>query len=173
MDKQKQIEETQRKEHLKQVRIDEMASIIQCVLIERTDIKYISDLCMPIAEELMKYYQPKIPENAVVFIPTEERYALLSKEEYEIVKNSVDLLREYESVSNSLIKSSELCRKLVEDKKELKRQLKQAHKEMAEKFAEMLKEEAFVVFMGEPIIRASKIDKVCKEITEGKKDGRM
>lgn len=40
--------------------------------------------------------------------------------------------------------------------------------ETAEKFAERAKEEAFVVFMGEPIIRASKIDEIAKEITEGK-----
>lgn len=40
-------------------------------------------------------------------------------------------------------------------------------KETAEKFAERAKEEAFVVFMGEPIIRASKIDEIAKEITEG------
>ena len=41
-------------------------------------------------------------------------------------------------------------------------------KETAEKFAERAKEEAFVSFMGEPIIRASKIDEICKEITEDK-----
>lgn len=41
-------------------------------------------------------------------------------------------------------------------------------KETAEKFAERVKEEAFAVFMGEPIIRASKIDEICKEFTEGK-----
>ena len=40
-------------------------------------------------------------------------------------------------------------------------------KETAEKFAERAKEEAFVMFMGEPIIRASKIDEICKEFTEG------
>ena len=40
-------------------------------------------------------------------------------------------------------------------------------KETAEKFAKMAKEEAFVDFMGEPIIRGSKIDEICKEITEG------
>ena len=44
----------------------------------------------------------------------------------------------------------------------------QIRKETAEKFAERAKEEAFVEFMGEPIIRASKIDEICKEITEGK-----
>lgn len=29
------------------------------------------------------------------------------------------------------------------------------------------KEEAFAVFMGEPIIRVSKIDEICEELTEG------
>ena len=42
-------------------------------------------------------------------------------------------------------------------------------KETAEKFAERAKEEAFAVFMGEPIIRASKIDEICEEVTEGEK----
>lgn len=41
-------------------------------------------------------------------------------------------------------------------------------KETAEKFAEMAKEGAFTDFMGEPIIRASKIDEICKELTGGK-----
>ena len=45
-------------------------------------------------------------------------------------------------------------------------------KEAAEKFAEMAKEGAFVDFMGEPIIRASKIDEICKEITGGECYGR-
>lgn len=39
-------------------------------------------------------------------------------------------------------------------------------KETAEKFAEMAREGAFTDFMGEPIIRASKIDEICKELTE-------
>lgn len=45
---------------------------------------------------------------------------------------------------------------------------KKVLKDTAEKFAERAKEEAFVVFMGEPIIRASTIDEICEEIEEGK-----
>jgi hypothetical protein len=47
--------------------------------------------------------------------------------------------------------------------------IKHGSKETAEKFAKNAKEGAFVDFMGEPIIRASKIDEICKEITEGLK----
>lgn len=43
----------------------------------------------------------------------------------------------------------------------------QAVKDMAGK----AKDEAFVVFMGEPIIRASKIDEIAKELTEEKAGG--
>lgn len=46
--------------------------------------------------------------------------------------------------------------------------IKHGSKATAEKFAEMAREGAFVDFMGEPIIRASKIDEICKGITEGK-----
>lgn len=46
--------------------------------------------------------------------------------------------------------------------------IKHGSKETAEKFAEMAREGAFVDFMGEPIIRASKIDEICKELTGGK-----
>ena len=101
----------------KQKQIEEMAKVVR---------KYYSGFSeYKVAEEI---YNILIPENAVV----------LTREEYESVKDNVDLLREYESVSNSLIKSNELCRKLVEDKKELKRQLKQTRKETAEKFAKKI-----------------------------------
>ena len=46
--------------------------------------------------------------------------------------------------------------------------IKHGSKATAEKFAEMAREGAFVDFMGELIIRASKIDEICKEITGGK-----
>jgi hypothetical protein len=115
--------------------------------------------CRSIARDLYNAGYRKIPENAVV----------LTREEYDSVKDSVDLLREYESVSNSLIKSNELCRKLVEDKKELKRQLKQAGKETAEKFAVMLKGSLDISVEGystSEVINEieDKIDEICKEI---------
>lgn len=81
-----------------------------------------------VAEHLVRKGWIKPAEGAVV----------LTKEEYKSVKDSFDLLREYESVSNSLIKSNELCRKLIDDKKELKRQLEQTHKETVKKFVNLL-----------------------------------
>lgn len=80
MEDKKQIEEMAKE-------LKELAKIVRNILENRTDIQYIPDLAFPIAKELLKHYQPKLPENAVVFIPTDEQYALLSKEEYEKLKN--------------------------------------------------------------------------------------
>lgn len=156
----------------KQKQIEEMAKIIKetnlcgfaCDTCKYKNISVVNDCKSKlIAEELLKHYQPKIPKNAVV----------LKKEEYESVKDSVDLLRENESVSNSLIKSNELCRKLIDDKKELKRQLEQARKETAEKFAELAKElldkqeKGWSANMIWIITAKNCIDEIAKEITEG------
>ena len=93
----------------------------------------------------------KIPEGAVVL--TRERYEELEKA-VDSVQVAVSSFTRLETIYK--IKCKEL--ELAEEK---------ARKETAEKFAERAKEEAFVVFMGEPIIRASKIDEIAKEITEG------
>ena len=60
-------------------RIEEMAKEIRTVLKKRTDIVFIPDLGEPIAKELSKHYQPKIPEGSVV----------LSKEEYEELEKGI------------------------------------------------------------------------------------
>lgn len=60
--------------------IEEMARTIRPILENRTDIGYIPDLDKPIAKELIKHYQPKIPEGAVV----------LTGEEYEKMKSLYD-----------------------------------------------------------------------------------
>jgi len=56
----------------KQKQIEEMAKVIRPVLENRVDIGFIPDLAEPIAKELLKHYQPKLPQGSVV----------LSKEEY-------------------------------------------------------------------------------------------
>jgi hypothetical protein len=76
----------------------------------------------------------KIPENNAVVLTREAYNRLFTKARQSEIK-TIDL----ESIVN-------------------------ARKETAEKFAERAKEEAFCVFMGEPIIRASKIDEICKEM---------
>ena len=107
----------------------------------------------------------EIPENAVV----------LTREEFENLGLVVETVQEYESQNGQpvLVKERKVVKKSQTDFVELlnreTRELQislQARKETAEKFAERAKEEAFVVFMGEPIIRASKIDEIAKEITE-------
>ena len=42
------------------------AKIIRTILEDRTDIKYIPDLAFPISKEVLKYYQPKLPEHSIV-----------------------------------------------------------------------------------------------------------
>lgn len=46
--------------------LKELAKIIRTILEDRTDIKYIPDLDFPIAKEVLKHYQPKLPEHSVV-----------------------------------------------------------------------------------------------------------
>ena len=99
----------------------------------------------------------KIPENAVVLTGTE------TEEHLE------DLFIEFDEMSfypATLMPNAEECAR--EWKSKLIYAIGQLRKETAEKFAEMAREGAFVDFMGEPIIRASKIDEICKEIIGGK-----
>ena len=101
---------------------------------------------------------------------------MLTKEEYNKLRaDSYNLKRLYEQYPyrvlvgfNSMIFSQdhEHYEQLFDDIE--KRSIGEVRKETAEKFAEMAKEEAFVSFMGEPIIRASKIDEICKEFTGDK-----
>lgn len=72
----------------KQKQIEEMAKVIfeRGIALESIDFVYKSDHFERIATTLYDAGYRKIPENAVVFIPTEEQYALLSKEEYERIK---------------------------------------------------------------------------------------
>ena len=106
-----------------------------------------------------------LTENAVV----------LTREEFDKLGLALETVQEYETENGQLklVKERKTVRKderafvdlLNQETREL--QISQRiRKETAEKFAERAKEEAFTVFMGEPIIRASKIDEICKEITE-------
>lgn len=83
----------------------------------------------------------KIPEGAVV-LTREEGQKYLA---YKIIEPQI--------------------RGCLDRERELEKRLETVRKETAEKFAERAKEEAFTVFMGEPIIRASKIDEIVKELT--------
>ena len=98
-----------------------------------------------IAEEVLKYYQPKIPENAVV----------LTKEEYKALKEQIEYW-EYET-------------------KVARQELFEERKETIEKFAERLKEVvngdinrmyALRIDGVAPLCRfIEQIDEICKEIT--------
>lgn len=45
---------------------------------------------------------------------------------------------------------------------------KKGYEQGVKDLTEMAIEEAFVIFMGEPIIRASKIEEICKQLTKNK-----
>lgn len=87
--------------------IEEMAKVIRPVLENRTDIGFVPDLDRPIAKELLKHYQPKLPANSVV----------LSREEYE---KSFDI-KVYNKVleENRLLKkqNDRLLQQLIKERK--------------------------------------------------------
>lgn len=133
-------------EQSKQKQIKEMATILykRIATLERFGLTAM-DLCEKISEELLKYYQPKIPENAVV----------LTREEFD--KKLEPFRLEIISLSQELIETSQ--------------KLMKAHKETAEKFAERVSK-AFIglncIDIDEWNWCQRKIDEICKEITEGK-----
>ena len=107
----------------------------------------------------------KIPENAVII--NKDENPCLSCPVPEDVQRDVDCSTICGAVRLGIDWQNQ-CKVLVKESKQIIKELKQARKETAEKFAEEAKKEAFVSFMGEPIIRASKIDEICKEFTEGR-----
>ena len=69
--------------------LKDMANRVRTILEQRTDIGYIPDLAFPVAKELLKHYQPKLPKDSVVQ-PTVQSYSthdsdlmMLSRKEYE------------------------------------------------------------------------------------------
>ena len=74
-DKEKQIEEMAKD-------LKDLVSIVRNVLVDRTDIGYIPDLAFPIAKEVLKHYQSKLPEDSVV----------LTEEEAERLSSSHDII---------------------------------------------------------------------------------
>ena len=150
--------------------IEEMAKVIadSCV-IRKTYVNSHypdrqKDMYYSLAEELLKYYQPKIPEDAVVLTGTK------TEEHLE------DLLIEFDEMSfypATLMPNAEECAR--EWKRKLIYVIGQLRKETAEKFAEMLKAECERIYFENTayieICDKSKIDKVCKKIRENKNDG--
>lgn len=70
----------------KQEQIEEMAKAIKPILENRTDICFIPDLDKPIAKELLKHYQPKLPKDSVV----------LSKGAYESLSTKANVVNAIE-----------------------------------------------------------------------------
>ena len=104
----------------KKEQIEEMAKVIRPILENRTDICFIPDLDKPIAEELLKHYQPKLPKDRVV----------LSREGFNDLK--------YAKIERDrLNKSVKYHQGLIEDGKLVASQeVEQALKETVEKILE-------------------------------------
>lgn len=100
MDDKKQIEEIEREAN----QLKELAKIIRFVLENRTDIQYIPDLAFPIAKELLKHYQPKLPENAVAL--TREEYEKTIQDYQDLLENFDNYLFEYRKFADGCIKDA-------------------------------------------------------------------
>lgn len=162
---------------MKQKQIKEMANLIHHT--EFVDISGYEE--EKIAEELLKYYQPKIPENAVV-LTREELFrdsTQLSKEkQIEIIHNIIleNLDYGYEETATAIYDAN--YRKIpklgvilpFDHYDNLLKTDKQVRKETAEKFAERLKEVLGSRFSYIDSLIKSKIDEIAKEFTEGKKE---
>ena len=68
--------------------LKQLAKIIRTVLVDRTDIEYIPDLDFPIAREVLKYYQPKLPEDSIVI--SRENYEQLLQNKLVTIQTKVD-----------------------------------------------------------------------------------
>ena len=100
----------------KQKQIEEMAKVIHDLILD-TPFNGTEASCEKIAEELLKHYQPKIPEGAVV----------LTREEKQ----------EYESLIKLLIYDKPIKSRIYEFIKDIKNRIR---KETAEKFARLAKQ---------------------------------
>ena len=121
-----------------------------------------------IAEEVLKWYQPKIPENAVVIDRNEN--PCLSCPVPEDLQHNVDCSTICGAVRLGIDWQNQ-CKVLVKENKQLTKQLAQAREETAEKYhAEMEKAIESVPNATKEFVEAwkAKNDEICKEITEGK-----
>ena len=136
----------------KQKQIEEMAKELHDLILD-TPFNGTEASCDKIAEELLKHYQPKIPENSVV----------ITREEYDELQVGKDFDYGY----HEGYKNTEAYYENFKLPKE--------RKETAEKFARRLKEKLHYDTIPESGITDERnvfesIDEICKEITEGEKE---
>lgn len=120
---------------MEQKQIDEIVKIITKEYPNKFGVSHPAK-AIRVAYEILKYYQPKIPENAVV----------LTREEH------IQMLKDL-AESNEIAFTDAYRRSRVQT---------------AERLAEMLKAEAHYTVCGTRCVSVSRIDEICKEITEGK-----
>jgi hypothetical protein len=75
-DKEKQI--------MKLMKDKEFVKIVK--LIDKVQPFYVETIAL----QVYKHYQPKLPKDARVFIPTDKQYVILSRKEYELLTNDLD-----------------------------------------------------------------------------------
>lgn len=145
----------------KQKQIEEMANIIyeRVNTLEHFGLGLFG-LCEKIAEELLKHYQPKIPEGAVV-IP----------KEISCCKNIEEGVRSFRLDGKKVDFTNEQIMALTQILHFKEKNENDIRKETAEKFAEKLKEKKFDEYSPEgkcyECVAVSDIDETCKEFTEG------
>jgi hypothetical protein len=164
----------------KRKEIEEMAKELHDLILD-TPFNGTEASCDKIAEELLKHYQPKIPENAVVltreayenlgvYEETVQEYGcnengqpILTKERTTIKKLPPDLIEfvraemetKYADKLNNLSNKIRLYQGLLDD-------MNGVRKKTAEKFSEKLKEALFD--LGN-VVTEKDIDEICKEFT--------
>lgn len=137
----------------KQKEIEELAKELHDLILD-TPFNGTEASCNKIAEELLKHYQPKIHENAVV-IPKEISVYTDIKRNLNVFKT--DLGERVELTTEQILFFTKLYH-FSENK---------VRKETAEKFRDRLKIEFDEILLSDTPL--SKIDKICKEFTENEK----
>lgn len=129
-----------------------------------------------LAKYLIEKGWAKIPEGAVVLTREEYQKYLAFKIIEPQIRGCLDREEKLEKQVRELDKELNLAKSVLsyDDERPLEKWAKHLRKETAEKFAEMAKERAEE--MATPscyvyMVYVDDIDEICKEITEGKKDG--
>lgn len=147
----------------KQKQIEEMANIMKSVTLYGDDNyrrKISNDSYMELAEELLKHYQPKIPEGSVVL--TKEKYEQLCKDKNDYKQRYGGASKQYEQ----LVQSS--CEALEKGKDQAR---KQAVKEVLSELKKVWKMRAkeYNTLLGNKV-QAVTLDLIIEDIEQTAED---
>ena len=131
--------------------LKDLADIVRNVLVDRTDIGYIPDLAFPVAKEVLKHYQSKLPKDSVVLSREEYERLLKIKEgmsvkEINYFSNLFKLQKELEQVEKERDSAIDNCdRKSKETAEKYKIAMMLSIQEM-HKYLEITEEQAKILY---------------------------